>query len=55
MVLTVGLVRFTQLGEIGAQWSLLAAATLIVVAPLLIAFLIFQKRFINSFLYSGIK
>ncbi|MCD6427719.1 MAG: carbohydrate ABC transporter permease, partial [Caldisericaceae bacterium] len=54
-VLTVGLVRFTQLGEIGAQWPLLAAATLIVVAPLLIAFLIFQKRFINSFLYSGIK
>ena len=54
-VLTVGLVRFTQLGEIGAQWPLLAAATLIVVAPLLIAFLVFQKRFINSFLYSGIK
>jgi len=54
-VLTVGLVRFTQLGEIGAQWPLLAAATLIVVGPLLIAFLVFQKRFINSFLYSGIK
>ncbi len=54
-VLTVGLVRFTQLGEIGAQWPLLAAATMIVVAPLLIAFLVFQKRFINSFLYSGIK
>lgn len=54
-VLTVGLVRFTQLGEIGAQWPLLAAATLIVVAPLLIAFIVFQKRFINSFLYSGIK
>ena len=46
--LTAGLVRFTQLGEIGAQWSLLTA-------PLLIAFLFFQRRFIQSFLHSGIK
>ena len=40
--LTAGLVRFTQLGEIGAQWSLLTAATLMVIAPLFIIFLIFQ-------------
>lgn len=53
--LTVGLVRFTQLGEIGARWSLLMAATLIVAFPLLLVFLIFQRRFIRSFLYSGIK
>ncbi|MCA9870068.1 MAG: carbohydrate ABC transporter permease [Anaerolineales bacterium] len=53
--LTAGLVRFTQLGEIGAQWSLLSAATLLVAGPLFIAFLIFQKRFIQSFLHSGIK
>ena len=53
--LTAGLVRFTQLGEIGAQWSLLSAATLMVIAPLFIVFLIFQKRFIQSFLHSGIK
>lgn len=53
--LTVGLVRFTQLGEIGARWSLLMAATLIVASPLLLLFLIFQRRFIRSFLYSGIK
>lgn len=53
--LTVGLVRFTQLGEIGARWSLLAAATLLVIAFLLVAFLIFQKRFIQSFIHSGIK
>ena len=52
--LTAGLVRFTQLGEIGAQWSLLAAATLMVAAPLLIAFLFFQRRFVESFLHSGI-
>ncbi len=53
--LTAGLVRFTQLGEIGAQWTLLSAATLMVVAPLFIVFLIFQKRFIQSFVHSGIK
>ncbi len=53
--LTVGLVRFTQLGEIGARWSLLMAATLIVAAPLLLAFLFLQRRFVRSFLYSGIK
>ncbi|MBN1965694.1 MAG: carbohydrate ABC transporter permease [Anaerolineae bacterium] len=53
--LTFGLLRFTQLSEIGAQWSLLSAATLIVAAPLFVAFLIFQRRFIQSFLHSGIK
>lgn len=53
--LTAGLVRFTQLGEIGAQWALLSAATLMVIAPLFIMFLIFQKRFIQSFLHSGLK
>ena len=53
--LTAGLVRFTQLSEIGAQWSLLSAATLMVVAPLFIVFLIFQRRFIQSFLHSGLK
>jgi len=53
--LTAGLVRFTQLGEIGAQWSLLTAATLMVIAPLFIAFLVFQRRFIQSFLHSGLK
>ena len=53
--LTTGLVRFTQLGEIGARWSLLTAATLMVVAPLFIAFLIFQRRFIQSYLHTGLK
>ena len=53
--LTAGLVRFTQLGEIGAQWQILTAATLLVAGPLLLAFLIFQKSFIESFVHSGIK
>ncbi len=53
--LTAGLVRFTQLGEIGAQWSLLSAATMLVIFPLLIAFLVFQRKFIQGFLHSGLK
>ncbi len=53
--LTAGLVRFTQLGEIGAQWQLLTAATLLVAGPLLVAFLFFQRSFIESFVHSGIK
>jgi len=53
--LTAGLVRFTQLGEMGAQWSLLSAATMLVIFPLLIAFLIFQRKFIQGFLHSGLK
>ncbi len=53
--LTVGLVRFTQLGEIGARWQLLMAATLLVAGPLFLAFLLFQRWFIQSFVHSGIK
>jgi sn-glycerol 3-phosphate transport system permease protein len=53
--LTAGLVRFTQMGEIGAQWALLSAATVLVVLPLLAAFLIFQKKFMQGFLHTGIK
>ena len=53
--LTAGLARFTQLGEIGAQWDLMSAATLIVALPLLLLFLIFQKRFIEGYMNSGLK
>jgi sn-glycerol 3-phosphate transport system permease protein len=53
--LTVGLARFTQLGEIGAQWGLLSAATLIVALPLFILFVVFQRRFMEGFMTSGLK
>jgi sn-glycerol 3-phosphate transport system permease protein len=53
--LTAGLARFTQLGEIGAQWGLMSAATLIVALPLLMLFVIFQKRFIKGYMTSGLK
>lgn len=53
--LTVGLAQFTQAAETGAQWNLIAAGTVIVTAPLLLAFAVFQRRFIESFMYSGLK
>ena len=54
-LITVGLAIFAQASEIGAVWTDTCAATLLSVAPLLILFFIFQKRFIESFAYSGIK
>ena len=53
--LTVGLATLTQMGESGAQWQLITAGTLIVVSPLLLGFLLFQRQFISSFLRSGLK
>ncbi|MFP4378541.1 MAG: carbohydrate ABC transporter permease [Spirochaetales bacterium] len=53
--LTAGLARFTQLGEIGAQWGLMSAATLIVALPILLLFVVFQKRFIRGYMHSGLK
>jgi sn-glycerol 3-phosphate transport system permease protein len=53
--LTVGLAVFTQMGELGAQWPLVTAATFIVIGPLFALFLFFQRQFINSFLRSGLK
>lgn len=53
--LTVGLAIFAMSYETGAQWSDVCAATLLVVAPLLVMFVLFQRRFIASFAHSGIK
>ncbi len=53
--LTLGLAIFAMSYETGAQWSDVTAATLIVIAPLLVLFLFFQKQFIESFAHSGIK
>ncbi|WP_425436268.1 carbohydrate ABC transporter permease [Paenibacillus rigui] len=53
--LTVGLAIFAQSYEIGAQWTEVSAATLLVIAPLLVGFLLFQRQFMNSFIHSGIK
>ncbi|RKX68297.1 MAG: carbohydrate ABC transporter permease, partial [Spirochaetes bacterium] len=37
------------------QWGLLSAATLIVALPLFILFVIFQRRFMEGFMTSGLK
>jgi sn-glycerol 3-phosphate transport system permease protein len=53
--LTVGLALFTKASESGSDWSLITAGTLMVVLPLLLAFFLFQRPFINSFMRSGLK
>ena len=53
--LTLGLAVFAQAYETGAQWSDICAATILVVAPLFIIFLLFQQQFIESFAKSGMK
>jgi len=53
--LTVGLALFAKSKEAVMQWANVCAATFIISIPLGITFFIFQKRFINSFVSSGIK
>lgn len=52
--ITVGLQVFATV-EQGIDWSLVTAATLLSVAPLLCAFLIFQRQFVQSFMRAGIR
>jgi len=52
--LTVGLAIFGA-PESGVDWSIITAATVMTMAPLLIAFILFQKQFVQSFMHSGIK
>ena len=52
--LTVGLAVFASTDQ-GVDWSVISAATLMTSAPLLIAFLIFQRQFVQSFMRAGIR
>lgn len=52
--LTVGLGIFSA-PETGVNWATISAATLISIAPLLVAFLLFQRQFVQSFLRAGIR
>src|SRR5580693_4402582 len=54
-VLTVGLASFASGAEAGSAWGIVAAGTFLVAGPLLLLFLIFQRRFVASFVFSGIK
>jgi sn-glycerol 3-phosphate transport system permease protein len=52
--LTVGLQVFASTDQ-GIDWSIICAAALMTSAPLMIAFLVFQRAFIQSFLRAGIR
>jgi sn-glycerol 3-phosphate transport system permease protein len=52
--LTVGLQVFSS-GDQGIDWSIITAATLLTAAPLLLAFLLFQRQFVQSFMRAGIR
>lgn len=51
---TVGLSVFSAIDS-GIEWSVINAATLMTSGPLLIAFLLFQRQFVQSFMRAGIK
>ncbi len=52
--LTVGLAVFATTDQ-GIDWSIVTAATLMTSAPLLVAFLLFQRQFVQSFMRAGIR
>ena len=51
---TVGLSVFASTDQ-GIDWSVITAATLLSSAPLLVAFLLFQRQFVQSFMRAGIR
>ena len=53
--LPVGIVMMKEVSDGGTQWHLLMAATLVVLAPMLILFLCLQKYFTNDYMSGGIK
>ena len=52
--LTVGLAVFASTDQ-GIDWAVISAATLLTAAPLLLAFLLFQRQFVQSFMRAGIR
>ncbi|BDD95067.1 ABC transporter permease [Pandoraea sp. NE5] len=52
--LTVGLQVFASTDQ-GIDWTMITAATLMTAAPLFIAFLLFQRQFVQSFMRAGIR
>jgi sn-glycerol 3-phosphate transport system permease protein len=54
-VLTVGLASFASGAEAGSAWGVVAAGTFLVAGPLLLLFIVWQRQFVSSFAFSGIK
>jgi len=44
-----------SLTDQGIEWSVICAASLMTSAPLLVAFILFQRQFVQSFLRAGIR
>lgn len=54
-VLSVALTFFGLQAESGAEWGVTMMAVLLVITPMMLLFMIFQKKFIDSFTSSGVK
>src|SRR5262249_36073175 len=52
--LTVGLPGVSPTDP-GIEWAVVCAAPLMTSAPLLVAFLLFQRQFVQSFMRAGIR
>jgi sn-glycerol 3-phosphate transport system permease protein len=50
----VGLQVFSAADQ-GIDWSIITAATLMTTVPLVVAFLLYQRQFVQSFMRAGIK
>ncbi len=53
--LPVGIVMMKEVSDGGTQWHLLMAATLVVLAPMIILYLSLQKYFTQDYLKGGVK
>ncbi|GAB5602352.1 carbohydrate ABC transporter permease [Thermus sp. FJN-A] len=54
-VLSLGFASFARSAESGMEWGLIAAGALLVGFPVLLAFALFQRAFVESFAHSGLK
>ena len=54
-VLTVGFATFAKGAEAGADWGLIAAGAILICAPVMALYLLFQKQFISSFGFGELK
>ncbi len=54
-VLSLGFASFARSAESGMEWGLIAAGALLVGLPVLLAFALFQRAFVESFARSGLK
>lgn len=54
-VLALGFASFARSAESGMEWGLIAAGAVLVALPMVLAFLLFQRAFVEAFARSGLK